>query len=421
VYRLVALSAAAVVASLALAPHASGATRCALPSRAKLVTESDTVVFYSVDRYDRFSDRGTTTFTACIRTTGERQVVQVDDESGCCGYDASSNFRLAGHYVGWSNSLVDHYGNQHQAVHAWDLRRRKIVRSGSAGGRDGSEYGPDTEVSALVLSSRGAIAWVTETYEYLRAGPYGEEPPGQPKPRRRLGSVDAFGQLWLDEGLGIEPDSLRIADGVAHWRKRGEPQSARLQDGTHCALGRRGSYEKRNRYGVVYRYDTGERHDRTRPWYACLFRSGRRTHLANTRRRVGVRAFKPRIHGRFAAIGVARTDEARDAQRVRVDVFDLRTGARKWSSTVGTNPGGDRTRFGVLSLVLARNGGIAYVAARTRAHRPAAGWELSVRARWPGGSGTVDIGPDIVWYTLQLDGLTASWLHGDEERSLDLS
>jgi hypothetical protein len=415
---LTALAAAAVVAVLAGPAEARLARGCALPPHARTVARSNRAIVYAVDRFDPYGE-GETTFTACVRRTGERQVVYVDAHFGEAN-EESSHFRLAGDFVAWSHTFVDHYGGERAYVDVWDLRRGRIARGAVAGGREPEQFGPGTWVSALELTSYGAVAWVTETYDYLYAGDYGSRPPGRPRPRRRLGSVDMFGQLWLDEGLDIDPESLRVTHGYASWRKSGVTRSAPLQTGEHCALGRRGAYERRNRFGVVYRYDTGRRHHRTRHWYGCLFRSGRRTHLAEERRNRGLRAFKPRISGRFAAIVVRATDEARDAQRVRVRVFDLLAGTRKWSSTVGTNRGGEHTRFGVPELVLARNGAIAYIATKSRVDRPHADWELSVRARWPGGSGTVDSGPGIVWYILRLEGLTAIWLHGDEERSLDL-
>jgi hypothetical protein len=70
--------------------------------------------------------------------------------------------------------------------------------------------------------------------------------------------------------------------------------------------------------------------------------------------------------------------------------------------------------------VLARNGAIAYVAAKTGVDRPTAEWDLSVRARWPHGSGTVDTGNGIASYTLRLRGLTVTWLNKHEKHSLDL-
>lgn len=187
------------------AGHAPFTGCLAQPGRTTI--ESDSArVFYAERVYPRTWARLSFAY-ACLKGGGPRVLL------GWSGYSEGGlgqllgPFRLAGPYVafGCGGMLTGGCGG---SVRVIDLRDgSELRRARMASGPGGQSVGP----SGVELLPSGAVAW-------LEGGYYGG--------RGRVAVQDAGGTRVLDEGLGIEADSLSSNGTTLSWRRDGELRTA---------------------------------------------------------------------------------------------------------------------------------------------------------------------------------------------------
>jgi hypothetical protein len=153
---------------------------------------------------------------ACRRRTGERQLLQLEDRS-IEVLDVAHNYRLAGRYAAWSEHYEDHYGNQRELAHVWNLDAAEMVDTVRI-----ADDGPDSPwhltVLSIVLSRAGDVAWML-----------GYDP--EHGAQRVVGAHDSCGTRTLDEAPYLNPDSLRIHGDVVSWKRGDGVQQAQFR---HC-------------------------------------------------------------------------------------------------------------------------------------------------------------------------------------------
>jgi hypothetical protein len=159
-------------------------------------------VYYS----DPYHDDGLQHY-AC-RLGGGKPLALGEDIPGDSAYSNLEDFQLRGDYVVWLETRCSLYEACQSQIHSADVRRRTI--------RDGEGY-HDTPL--VIVNDRGFAA------EVFLSGGY--EPGAAPS--YTLLAFDSTGERQVDEGAGLDPDSVAVfADSVA-WRHDGEQRSAPLR------------------------------------------------------------------------------------------------------------------------------------------------------------------------------------------------
>jgi hypothetical protein len=202
VSALLIAAAAALSAAGADADAAARKPSCAA-AKSKTVAQNASARVFKITR-----SSGTTRLYGCLRSSGRRVVLAqaADDIETSTGFD---RVRLNGRFVAWQGTATDlsckadcppGYDPYTWTIERVDLRSRKgRAFSGRAAGQ------------ALVVSRKGAVAWVqstgADTYD-VRAG-------------------DAAGARTLDSGA-IDPKSLKLAGSTLSWTNAGAPKTAAL-------------------------------------------------------------------------------------------------------------------------------------------------------------------------------------------------
>jgi hypothetical protein len=366
------------------------------------------VLVYTVDGVHLdWSSNPATLLYVCRRRSGERLLMWTSLHERRWD-EHTHDYRIAGRYVAWVNTWSDGYG-QAEYIDVYNVARGKLGHGWWIASRD-DERVPPSRVSSLTLTRDGDLAWAVKTYDHP---PFGVEV--EPRERRRVEMADQFGRLVLDSSLAIDLGSVSIAGGRVRWVDRGVRRSAPLYATGRrapCSFPRGARRRARTRQSVAYSYDSG----RVRHVRACIFRSGLRRVLADVRP-PGQRVQKLTLAGPFAGfVGYSGVGGDNRAHRVEARSVDLRSGRTKWTSAVGFNPSGGNAAYAEGTLVLAPNGAFAYTVTEWRTHPHSTTWMNRVRARYPGGGGTLDEGPAIDTLSLRLDGFTATWLNDGEVR-----
>jgi hypothetical protein len=208
--RVVVVLAVAATIPAVFAPSGEAAKRSKCkPAGSKTIAQNRGVRVYKVRVAGESSSE--TVLYACRRSTGKRSRL---DRAFDDGYVTSATFtsvRLRGYYVAWVSSSTDvsckaacppGYEATSSAVEVFDVRRRRARTV------DAAPLG-----EALVLSSRGGVAWAS------RSGTTG--------PVEIRASVRAGDNRLLDSG-DIDPASLAIEITIISWTHTGEEHFARL-------------------------------------------------------------------------------------------------------------------------------------------------------------------------------------------------
>jgi hypothetical protein len=157
------------------------------------------------------------TVYGCLYAVGRRYQLGVnDDELG----DYVGPIRLRGRFVGFARQSFDHYGNEGATVVVRNLRNGKVLHSFSDGGGPYTCEGqsPPYSVTDLALAPSGAVAWIAEV-DYCDGTRRQVDTLATGKPRE-----------VVEEGYGIDSESLRYAGGSIFWRHfGGEERSAPLR------------------------------------------------------------------------------------------------------------------------------------------------------------------------------------------------
>jgi hypothetical protein len=202
-----------IVLSLVLAaPAAAARPKCALPSKAKVLTAGDYAVVYSVGD-------GPRKYRACVRRTGRKHLLQED--STFDGEPVVRFMTVTGRYAGWLQILYDRWQQTRGSVWVYDLKRGKLRWWGEGPFRPA---GQGLEFTDFALAPNGRVAYVS--LEHRREFP---DPDGTPSQWRSVWARDASGSRKLEEGRdAIDLTSLDIDGLTATWTSAGQSRSAQL-------------------------------------------------------------------------------------------------------------------------------------------------------------------------------------------------
>jgi hypothetical protein len=147
-------AAAALAASLAGPATADAANRCTTQAeRGKVVAQSSSAVVWSTGSRDDLN-----LYLHACRLKDQR-VFRLPGQNGG-DTETLKTFRLSGRHLAWVTVNNEPAADQSQSsVSVLDLKTRKRVVNEYAG--LDPESHSSTEVTALVLSARGAVAWIT--------------------------------------------------------------------------------------------------------------------------------------------------------------------------------------------------------------------------------------------------------------------
>jgi len=178
-------------------------------------------------------------FYGCLYRTDRKYYLGADECLSSFG--KLGHMRLAGRYVAYATSVCSPDRDTRTAVSVTDLRTgRKRVFPEFLSPPPPSvpclptecpalPSAPDTQVTALTLTTNGSVAWITR-----KVGVYRPHSPTRLEPYvlYEVRKADKSGaDIVLDSGADVDPASLRLStDGtIVYWTKRGVETSAPLQ------------------------------------------------------------------------------------------------------------------------------------------------------------------------------------------------
>jgi hypothetical protein len=149
----------------------------------------------------------------CLKTTGRSRLLdlpEADAKEGPLWVEVHPGpFAASGPLVAYVFS--QYYTDTHETwIRVRDLRTGAVVRSCLAGG--GLAPGRMPHIAEIVLDSRGEVAWSAEGYagqSIFACGPSGPD--------------------RLDQGDGIDLESLSLEHGVVHWLDEGSEREAAFE------------------------------------------------------------------------------------------------------------------------------------------------------------------------------------------------
>jgi hypothetical protein len=178
--------------------HVAHVRRCGPARHAVTVALSKRLRVYYTERGDYRRSY------ACLLGGGRPLFLAEEDTYPGTAYSYNDDFELRGDHVVWLESLCYAVDGCQARIHGADVRRRST--------RSGSNY---HEFPRVWVNEKGFAA------ELVGGG-------GDPANYYILG-FDSTGERVLDEGRGIEPDSISIFDEGVAWRHDGELRSAPLR------------------------------------------------------------------------------------------------------------------------------------------------------------------------------------------------
>ena len=206
--RLALVFAAALAVAIVSACGAASASRhrCSAAS-GKLVSQTSTVRLYRVG-----DPAGTQElrYYICSRSTGRQFRVDGSDPEDY----VSKGLASAGKYVLFA--VIGHAGEDLGTLHPTVLN---VTTGGKQVYNTSAEDFSTLKLSALAVNAEGSAAWVYEQFP-LDAG--------EGIRQRQVQKGDADGSAVLDDGLGIDPASLKLDGTSLTWTNAGQPKSATL-------------------------------------------------------------------------------------------------------------------------------------------------------------------------------------------------
>ena len=201
--RLVALLPVALL--LLLPGSAEAAHRCP-PKGAKVVRARGSVHIYKLHHE----------VYACLGRAGKRYSLGESENLDPYGASYVSPIRIRGTLVAFARQSWDHYGAADATVVVRDLSDGRTLHSFSQGG--GGPYvcegqSPAYTVTDLALAPSGSVAWIASV-GYCD---------GDRQEVRAL--TDSSEPALLDEGSGVDAESLRYAGGSIFWVHANRPGS----------------------------------------------------------------------------------------------------------------------------------------------------------------------------------------------------
>jgi hypothetical protein len=153
----------------------------------------------------------------CLFQLGKKR--PLGDTPGFPDSLVATNISVAGHFVGYQLKFIGRTGSSFN-VRVLDLklgRRVHNVRAGEFPFGDENPNVKDPGVTALAVTSTGAVAWIVRN---SFADPV----------RLEVHKDDSDGPTLLDTGDGIDPASLAVStSGVAYWLHADAPHSTQLR------------------------------------------------------------------------------------------------------------------------------------------------------------------------------------------------
>jgi hypothetical protein len=204
---------AALGTALAGPAAADAANRCRTEAdRGKIVAQSSTAVVWSTGSQD-----GLTLYLHACQFKDQKPFRLPGQNGG--DTETLETFRLSGRYLGWVSTNQEQASGQIQdSVYVLDLKRRKAVVNEYAGLDPQSES--SAEVSALVVTSKGAVAWTTNgTGEVTDRSVHAIAPGG------KVAVLDRGGDVAL-RSLALSADGTRL-----YWTRGDQVKSAAVPKG----------------------------------------------------------------------------------------------------------------------------------------------------------------------------------------------
>lgn len=383
---------AAVVGLVALGlalPAGADAAYCEAANRETLA-DTSAVRVYRVTRGE-LEDR----VFACLKRNGRKTWLWFHGE------DVELHFvepiRIEGPLVGFGAGTIGRAHNQGTWVEVIDTRTRRSLFSRRE--RDG------TRILDLELTAGGSAGWIAEDGE----GGF---------PVRRL---DGLGAADLDDGAGVDPQSLTLSGSELRWTKSGEPRSAPIAPaaGTCRPRARHRGVETLAANGLVRVYklvDAGhdEGFEDTGVVYACDRATGWRKKLGLDGAYPDLHEVHVRLEGGLVAYSTG-CSACREGYRFPGRVAVLDVPAHRHSYVFRHSEAGDGF---ATDLVLKPNGSIGWISADRLADGR---FGHVVRRHDAGGLADLDSGRTIEPESLTLGAdSTLRWVHGGEERSAPL-
>jgi hypothetical protein len=200
----------ALATLLAAAPAADAKRKrtCSVRGAAVIAKNRAAVVLSRSVQFSELEDG--IEYYGCIRK--RRRPVYMESESSD-QYSSSSvnHLLLRGTMVVYDKSTGFIDGSCLDGVNVFSIGRRRQIGYGSATGSDGSD-GHCPAVSRLVANRAGVAAWAA-----FQGGD------------RFVRKIDSAGQGTLDQGAGIDPNSLSLAGATLSWTNAGEARTAQLR------------------------------------------------------------------------------------------------------------------------------------------------------------------------------------------------
>jgi hypothetical protein len=197
---------ALLLAVAAFPSHAAAAKRCALKN-SKTVAQNDRVRVFT----RRINDDDIRWY-GCLFSRNRRFVLT----DVWPGWAEVVDSDVAGRFV----ALVEFTSNSHYLydhVRRFDLRTGASTTLGCSGG-DYDDPNPRSEISHVVVTGRGAVAWEQHV-------------PQQGSDPRYVVAYDTRGRRIVDPGPLVDPGSLAVDSGVLTWRNAEEQRSDPLGSG----------------------------------------------------------------------------------------------------------------------------------------------------------------------------------------------
>ncbi|MEA2444749.1 MAG: hypothetical protein QOJ12_2041 [Thermoleophilales bacterium] len=200
----------AVFGTALAAPSSAEAAKksCRAPAGSKVVAQSPTALVYATGKqFNRY-------VTAC--TFKGRKSFRLPGQDGE-NVIRLFNFRLNGRYLAYSQFTAEEASPiAYSYVFSIDLAKRRKVLEVYAGD-DAKRDETTTDVKALVVGKKGAVAWITESINLdVKLSVYTMAPGGK--------------QMLLDNANDIGSNSLALAGNnmTFYWTRAGQPKGSEL-------------------------------------------------------------------------------------------------------------------------------------------------------------------------------------------------
>ena len=191
--------------TFAFAAVAEGRKGTCAPTGAYTLASSSLATVYRTEAGD-YGDR----WVGCWRRTGRRFVIAETTDSTFETGPEDDSFRLRGRFATYEQRSSERGGSgKASVIYLVNMYRRRPVAHAPAG----------RDLVAVRMTRTGKAGFLDRVHARLD---------GFPSDLYEVAVLWAHGKTTLDSGSKIDPTSLRLRDGILHWRNGGRARSARL-------------------------------------------------------------------------------------------------------------------------------------------------------------------------------------------------